>query len=287
MKPYEILRKEQVGDRVKIFDLYAPLITRHCRPGQFLIVMTHENGERIPLTIADFDRDQSTVEIVFQEVGKSTLQLGAMEVGDCLYAVVGPLGHPSETKGWKKVVAVGGGIGIAPVYPIVRAYRQNGAHTISIIGARSKELLLYEGKLREVSDELTVCTDDGSYGRKGLVTGPLEEVLETQKDIELCLAIGPSIMMKSVAETTRPFGTKTVVSLNSIMIDGTGMCGGCRVSVGGKTYFPCVDGPEFDGHEVDFDLLMSRQRMYRDEERGAIEGWFDGCKIGLPERHAG
>jgi len=284
MKPYEIHRKREAGDRVKIFDLYAPLITKHCQPGQFLIVMTHESGERIPLTIADFEREQGTVEIVFQEVGKSTLRLGAMEEGDCLYAVVGPLGHPSEIAGWKKVVAVGGGIGMAPIYPIVRAYRQHGAHTISIIGARTKDLLFYEHKLQAVSDELIVCTDDGSYGRKGLVTGPLKELLESQKDIDLCLAIGPAIMMRSVAETTRPFGVKTVVSLNSIMIDGTGMCGGCRVSVGEKTYFACVDGPEFDGHQVDFDLLMSRQRMYSDQERDAVEDWSDKCKIGLPRR---
>lgn len=285
MKPYEIHRKEQAGDRVKIIDLYAPLVTRHCQPGQFLIVMTHESGERVPLTIADFDREQGTVEIVFQEVGKSTLRLGAMEEGDCLYAVVGPLGHPSEIISCKKVVAVGGGIGMAPIYPIVRAHHENGAHTISIIGARTKDLFFYEDKLRAVSDELIVCTDDGSYGRKGLVTEPLKELLESQKDVDLCLAIGPAIMMRSVAETTRPFGVKTVVSLNSVMIDGTGMCGGCRVSVGGKTYFPCVDGPEFDGHQVDFDLLMSRQRMYSDQEKDAKEDWSHECRLGLTPRH--
>ncbi|MDQ7006055.1 MAG: sulfide/dihydroorotate dehydrogenase-like FAD/NAD-binding protein [Acidobacteriota bacterium] len=281
MREYEILSTEDVTEEIKIFDLYAPMVSRRCQPGQFLIVMNDERGERIPLTIADFDREKGTVEIVFQVVGKSTAQLGAMKPGDALYAVVGPFGHPSEIRGHRKVVTVGGGIGIAPVYPIARGYRENGAYTINIIGARHGDLLVYEEKMRAISDELIVCTDDGSRGRKALVTEPLKEILEAHDDVDLCLAIGPPIMMKFVAETTRPLGVKTIVSLNSVMIDGTGMCGGCRVDVGGKTFFTCVDGPEFDGHAVDFDLLMSRQSMYRDQERQAMERWEHECRLGL------
>ena len=284
MKNYEIVQKGQIAERVKVFTLYAPLIAKHCRPGQFLMVMVHEHGERIPLTIADFDREQGTVEIVFQEVGKSTVRLGTMAVGESLHAIVGPLGHPSELTGWKRAVVVGGGIGVAPVFPIARGLKENGTRLTAIIGARTRALLVYEQKMGRISDELIVCTDDGSHGRKALVTEPLQELLAKEEDIDLCLAIGPAIMMRSVVETTRPFGVKTVVSLNSIMIDGTGMCGGCRVSVGGKTYFACVDGPEFDGHQVDFDLLMSRQGMYRDQERSA-EGESDHtCRIGLEQR---
>lgn len=286
MKTYEIVYKEQIAERVKVFRLFAPLITKHCQPGQFLIVMVRETGERIPLTIADFDREEGVVEIVFQEVGKSTVQLGAMEKGESLHAVVGPLGHPSEITGWKKVVVVGGGIGVAPVFPIARGIKQNGARVTSIIGARSRDLLIYEDRMRAISDDLIVCTDDGSCGRQAMVTEPLRELLETQKDFDMCLAIGPAIMMKAVVETTQPFGVKTVVSLNSIMIDGTGMCGGCRVSVGGKTYFACVDGPEFDGHQVDFDLLMSRQGMYREQEKSAVEESSHPCRIGLPKGEA-
>ncbi len=283
MKTYEIIHKKQIAERVKVFVLYAPLIAKHCKPGQFLIVMVHENGERIPLTIADFASEEGIVEIVFQEVGKSTVQLGALEPGECLHAIVGPLGHASEIAGWNKVVAVGGGIGVAPVYPIARGCKEMGSRVTSIIGARSRDLLIYEEKMRAISDELVICTDDGSYGRQAMVTEPLRELLDAHRDIDLCLAIGPAIMMKSVAETTRPFGVKTIVSLNSIMIDGTGMCGGCRVSVGGKTYFACVDGPEFDGHQVDFELLMARQGMYRDEEKTAADESSHACRIGLEQ----
>lgn len=284
MREYEILSTEAVTDDIKIFDLYAPMVARRCEPGQFLIVMTTEAGERIPLTIADFDHEKGTVEIVFQEVGKSTAQLGTMKAGECLYAVVGPFGHPSQIEGHKKVITVGGGIGIAPVYPIARGYKQKGAHTINIIGAREKRLLIYEEKMRAISDELIVCTDDGSYGRKALVTEPLKELLERDHEIDVCLAIGPPIMMKFVSETTRPFGVKTIVSLNSVMIDGTGMCGGCRVDVGGDTLFTCVDGPEFDGHKVDFDLLMSRQSMYKEQEHQAMQRWEHECRLGLEKK---
>jgi ferredoxin--NADP+ reductase len=284
MRTYEIVQTVVIAERIKAFKLYAPLVTKHCEPGQFLIVMVHEQGERIPLTIADFDRDRGLVEIVFQEVGKSTIQLGAMKAGECLHAVAGPLGHASEIAGYKDVVAVGGGIGVAPVFPIARGCKKNGARVTSIIGARTRSLLIYEEKMRDISDDLVICTDDGSYGRRAVVTEPLRELLEKSRDIDLCLAIGPAMMMKSVAETTRPFGVRTLVSLNSIMIDGTGMCGGCRVSVSGKTYFACVDGPEFDGHEVDFELLMARQGMYRDQEREAVDDASHPCRIGLPQR---
>jgi ferredoxin--NADP+ reductase len=284
MKPYEIIHEEEIAERIKVFSVYAPLITKHCEPGQFLIVMVHEKGERIPLTIADFDRERGVVEIVFQEVGRSTSQLGALEAGECLHAIVGPLGHPSDIAECKEVVAVGGGIGVAPVFPIARGYKRKGARVTSIIGARTRELLIYEEKMRAISDDLIICTDDGSYGRPAMVTEPLRELLERGAGVDLCVAVGPAVMMKSVAETTRPFGVKTIVSLNSIMIDGTGMCGGCRVSVGGKTYFACVDGPEFDGHEVDFELLMARQGMYRDQEKDATDESSHPCKIGLHPR---
>jgi len=279
MREFEILRKEVITDDIKIFELYCPIIATHCRPGQFLIVMVHEEGERIPLTIADFDAEKETVEIVFQEVGKSTIHLGTLNEGDLLYAVVGPFGMPRHIEGFKKVVTVGGGIGIAPVYPIARGFKQNGAHCINIIGAREHHLLIYEEKMKAISDEFIICTDDGSYGRKALVTEPLKEILERDSDVEVCLAIGPPIMMKFVALTTKPFGVKTIVSLNSVMIDGTGMCGGCRVDVGGKTMFTCVDGPEFDGHEVDFDLLMSRQSMYHDDEKLSLEKYEHECRL--------
>lgn len=280
MREFEILDKLSVTGAIKIYRLAAPLIARSCRPGQFLIIIVHELGERVPLTIADFDREAGTVDIVVQEVGKSTRLLGTLGVGEQLYAVVGPFGHCSEIEGFSKVITVGGGIGIAPVYPIARGYHENGARTINIMGARSRELLFWEDKMRAVSDELIVCTDDGSYGRKALVTEPLREILEREADaVDVCLAIGPGIMMKFVAETTRPFGVKTIVSLNSVMIDGTGMCGGCRVQIGDATQFACVDGPEFDGHEVDFDLLLSRQSMYHEQEQEAMDRWNEHCRL--------
>lgn len=279
MQEYEILRKEVVSDDIKIFELYAPLVARYCDPGQFLIVMVHEEGERIPLTIADFDREKGTVEIVFQEVGKSTMHLGTLEPGQALYAIVGPFGHKSDIQDKNRVITIGGGIGIAPVYPIARGYKQHGAEVINIIGARTQSLLVYEDKMREISDELIVCTDDGSYGRKGVVTEPLKEVLDKDPNFDVCLAIGPAIMMKFVAEATKPYGIKTIVSLNSVMVDGTGMCGGCRVDVGGETFYTCVDGPEFDAHKVDFDLLMTRQSTYQEHEKQALERWKHKCRL--------
>jgi ferredoxin--NADP+ reductase len=269
---FEILRKEAFCANVKSMDVAAPRIAKKARPGQFVVVYARDGGERIPLTIADFDRAAGTITLVFQEVGKSTMEFGLLEPGDGFQNVIGPLGRPSEIEGFQRVVCVGGGIGIAPIFPIARGFKEHGAHVISVIGARSKNLLIFEEKMRSVSDEIVVCTDDGSYARKALVTEPLVEFLKRDgKAVERVMAIGPAIMMKFAAAATKPFGVKTMVSLNAIMVDATGMCGACRVQVGGKTMFSCVDGPEFDGHQVDFDLLMTRQRMYLDEERAAVE----------------
>jgi ferredoxin--NADP+ reductase len=274
---FEILTKKELVKDIKEMELTAPYIAKMAKAGQFVIVLMKEESERIPLTIADFNRNAGTITIVFQEVGKSTMEMGSMKVGDRFLNVIGPLGTASHIEGGKNVIFVGGGVGIPPVYPIARAFRQAGSKVISIIGARSKDLLIFEDRMRTVSDELIITTDDGSYGRKGLVTQPLKEILEKRKDIDLVVAIGPAIMMKFVALTTKPFGVKTIVSLNSVMVDGTGMCGACRVEVGGKTKFACVDGPDFDGHQVDFDLLMARQAMYREQERIAVDYYKSSC----------
>ncbi|MGC8787028.1 MAG: sulfide/dihydroorotate dehydrogenase-like FAD/NAD-binding protein, partial [Anaerolineae bacterium] len=245
---YRITAKEVLAPVTKLFKVHAPEVARKAKAGQFVIVRVDEKGERIPLTIADYDRESGEITIVFQEVGKTTKQLGMMDVGDELASFTGPLGRPTEIEHYGTVICVGGGVGIAPIYPIARALREASNTIISIIGARNKELLFWEEKMRSVSDELIVCTDDGSYARKALVTEPLKEVLESGRKIDIVWAIGPAIMMKFCSLTTKPFGVKTIVSLNSIMVDGTGMCGACRVEVGGKTRFVCVDGPEFDGH---------------------------------------
>ena len=275
---YEILAKEELGTAInKLMVIDAPLVARKGQAGQFVIVRVIEEGERIPLTIADSDREKGTITLIFQEVGKSTMHLGLLEVGDELASVTGPLGRPTEIENYGTVVCVGGGVSIAPIYPIARALKEAGNEVLSIIGARTKDLLFWEDKMRSVSDELIVCTDDGSWGRKALVTEPLKELCET-RDIAHVWAIGPAIMMKFASLTTKPFGVKTFVSLNSIMVDGTGMCGACRVEVGGKTRFVCVDGPEFDGHEVDWDLLMARQRIYLTEEKRAFDDFKLKCE---------
>ncbi|PWH13886.1 MAG: sulfide/dihydroorotate dehydrogenase-like FAD/NAD-binding protein [Anaerolineae bacterium] len=271
---YEILHKQVLSATVKLMVVRAPLVARKAKAGQFVIVRNDERGERIPLTIADFDAEQGTITIIFQEVGKSTAQMGQFQVGDCFANVVGPLGHPTEIENYGKVVMVGGGVGIAPLFPITRALKQAGNHVISIIGARNRSLLFWEDRMRTYSDELIVCTDDGSYGRKALVTEPLKEILQTQAGIARVWAIGPAIMMKFVAAATEPFGVPTIVSLNTIMIDGTGMCGGCRVTFGdGGSQFVCVDGPEFDAHKVDWNLLLERMSFYREQEQRAYEQW--------------
>ena len=243
-----------------------------------MIVRIDDFGERVPLTIADFDRKAGTVTIIFQEVGKSTKHLGTLNPGDKLATFAGPLGHPTDIKRYGAVICVAGGVGIAPVYPIAKALKEAGNDVISIIGARNKGLLFWEERMRTVSDELIVCTDDGSYGRKAAVTEPLKEILSSKK-VSHVWAIGPAIMMKFVSMLTKEFNVPTVVSLNTIMIDGTGMCGGCRVLLDEGAKFVCVDGPEFDGHKIDWDSLLSRQRIYLNEERIAFERWEHICNL--------
>jgi ferredoxin--NADP+ reductase len=265
---------------IKLMEIEAPEVAAKARAGQFIILRIDEEGERIPLTIADFDRSRGTITTIFQEVGYTTRRLGTMEAGDALADFVGPLGQPSEIENYGRVVCVGGGVGVAPVYPIARALKEAGNEVISIIGARTKELLIWEEKMRAVSSELLVATDDGSYGHHGFVTDLLKQVLEERGNVARVWGIGPVVMMRAVAETTRPFGVPTIVSMNPIMVDGTGMCGACRVSVGGETKFACVDGPEFDGHQVDWQLALRRMNMYREEEERIIkfhEGGGCGC----------
>jgi ferredoxin--NADP+ reductase len=277
---YEIVAREELAPVTKLFEVRAPAVAHKARAGQFVIVRIHEEGERVPLTIADYDRDRGSITLVFQEVGKTTMEMGTLQVGDHLASFTGPLGMPSEVENFGTVLCVGGGVGIAPIYPIARDLKEAGNTVLSIIGARNKDLLFWEDKMREVSDELIVCTDDGSYGRKALVTIPMKEMLEAGQPIGHIWAIGPAIMMKFCALTTQPFGAPTVVSLNSIMVDGTGMCGACRVEVGGQTRFVCVDGPEFDGHQVDWDQLLARQRIYLEQEKQAVEKWQQECQCG-------
>lgn len=269
---FKILKKEELSEQIILFDIEAKGIARKAKPGNFFILRTHEQGERIPLTIADFDRDRGSITTVFQKVGKTTHYLGTLGEGDFITDVIGPLGNPSHIENFGRVVCVGGGVGIAPVYPIARALKEAGNKVTSIIGARTKSLLFWEEKMRSVSDDLIITTDDGSYGIKAVVTVPLDEILSKDK-VNLVFAIGPAIMMKFVCKTTEKYKVKTIVSLNSIMIDATGMCGGCRVEVGGQTKYTCVDGPEFNGHEVDFDLLMKRLQAYLPEESIAMNNY--------------
>jgi ferredoxin/flavodoxin---NADP+ reductase len=268
---YEILEKKVMSDTVKLMKIKAPLVANKAKAGQFIILRIDEKGERIPLTIADYDRKKGTVTIIFMEVGKTTKQLGTLKVGDFLLNFVGPLGKPSEIEKYGTVVMIGGGVGIAPLYPIVRELKQMGNHVISILGARNEKLLMLEKEIEEFSDELYITTDDGSKGHKGFVSDILQKLIDEGREIGMVMAIGPVIMMKVVANVTRPYKIKTLVSLNPIMVDGTGMCGGCRVSVGNETKFACVDGPEFNGHEVDFDNLMLRNRRFVREEEEACK----------------
>jgi ferredoxin--NADP+ reductase len=269
----KILSRRELVPKIHELVIEAPRIARKARAGQFVVVMADESGERVPLTIADFDRQRGTVTLVIMVVGSSSLKISRLCAGDNLYALIGPLGQASEIEPLDTVVLVAGGVGTAPVYPIAREFHQAGSRVITIQGARSKELLFWTDRLASVSDCHIVTTDDGSAGRKGLVTAPLDELLreDQQKGIGCVYAIGPAVMMKFCSQTTRPFGVKTVVSLNSVMVDGTGMCGGCRVDVGGETRFTCVDGPEFDGHLVDWDLLLSRQKIYVKHEGCSLE----------------
>jgi len=268
-----ILQKLELVPKIYEIVVDAPRIAGKARAGQFVVVMADERGERIPLTIADFDRRKGTLTMVLMVVGTSSMKLSRLEVGDAFHALIGPLGKASQIEQFGTEVMVAGGVGTAPVYPIARAFHESGSRVITIQGARSKDLLFWEDRLASVSDRHIITTDDGTAGRKGLVTEPLKELLEEDaaKTVDCVYAIGPAIMMKFCSLTTKPFGVKTIVSLNSIMIDGTGMCGGCRVDVGGQTQFTCVDGPEFDGHLVDWDLLMSRQSIYHEQEACSLE----------------
>ncbi len=268
---YLILKKEALNPTVTRMVIDAPLIAKKAEPGQFIILRVHEDGERIPLTIADFDREQGTVTIIFQIVGATTELLNHLEEGNSLHDFVGPLGRPSETEGLKKVAVIGGGVGCAIAYPVAKKLHQQGAQVHAIVGFRNKDLVILEEEFRAVSDRFVPMSDDGSWGEKGLVTNALEQLIAAGEQYDEVIAIGPLVMMKFVTQLTRQHNIKTVVSMNPIMIDGTGMCGGCRLSVGGKTKFACVDGPDFDGFEVDFDEAMERNAMYRDFERHAYE----------------
>jgi len=258
---------------IHLFRVAAPNVAKKARPGQFVVIRIDEKGERIPLTVAGWDETEGSVTIVFMEVGTTTYRLATLGMGDYITDFVGPLGLPTHIEKFGTVVCVAGGIGVALIVPIARALKKEGNKVISILGARSQNLLFWEDELGSVSHQLIVTTDDGSYARKGVVTEPLKELLESGEKVARVIAIGPSIMMKFCAKTTEPFGIKTIVSLNPIMVDGTGMCGCCRVSVGGVTKFTCVDGPDFDGHQVDWDLLFARQRIYLDEEKRSLEQW--------------
>ncbi len=267
---YRILEKQDLTPVIHLWKVEAPRVARKAQAGQFIILHHGEEGERIPLTIADWDREAGTVTVVFMEVGASTQKFAQLKAGDAIDDFVGPLGKPTEIEKYGTVVCVAGGFAIATIVPIARAMKAAGNKVISIMGFRTKDLVFWEDRLGGFSDELIVTTDDGTYGRKGLVTEPLKELLE-KRTVDRVIAIGPTVMMKFSSLTSKPFGVPTIVSLNPIMVDGTGMCGACRVEVGGETKLACVDGPDFDGHKVDWDLLMSRQRAYLEEEKTSVE----------------
>jgi ferredoxin--NADP+ reductase len=268
---FAIMEKISLAHNIHQFKVEAPYVARKTLPGQFVIVRITEYGERIPLTISDSDADAGTITLVVQEVGKTTMEMGGLSENDMLEDVVGPLGLPSHIRKLGLVICVGGGIGVAPVYPVAKGFSQAGSKVLSIIGARSRDTLILEEEMRKVSSEIRICTDDGSYGQQGFVTDILEGLIQEGRPIDLVVAVGPVPMMEAVCKVTRPYAIETIVSLNPIMVDGTGMCGACRVTVDGKTKFACVDGPEFDGHKVNFYELRLRQKMYLEEEREAVE----------------
>jgi len=276
---YQITEARFLAQDIKLFRIKAPKIAQKRKAGQFVIIRIEEHGERIPLTIADSDITEGTVTIIVQGVGKTTKQLNNMETGEFVMDIVGPLGMPSHIENFGTAVSIGGGVGTAIAYPTAVALKNAGNHVITINGARSKDLVILEDEMKAVSDEAYITTDDGSYGYHGFVTDMLQKIIDDGKKIDFVLAIGPIPMMKAVADVTRPHGIKTVVSLNPIMIDGTGMCGGCRVAVGGKVKFACVDGPEFDAHEVDFKNLTDRNRMYAEYEKKSLEKYKHECKL--------
>ncbi len=276
---YRIVKKEVYSPVTYMWEVEAPDVAQAAQPGHFLMVRMNEPGERIPLTVADFDRQRGTVTVVIQAVGKSTREMMQLSQGDSILDFIGPLGEASHIQKQSKVILVGGGLGVAPVYPQLRAYKELGSTTLSIIGFRTRDLVFWEAKFRGQSDELHIATDDGSYGHKGFVSQVLQTVLEQHRDTQEVVAIGPLPMMKACCEVTRPFGVRTMVSLNSIMVDGTGMCGSCRVTVGGKLKFACVDGPDFDGHQVDFEELMRRQRRFQREEQESLKRYEEECRL--------
>lgn len=271
---FPIVKKEDLSPGISLFEIASPDVARARHPGQFVILRVDEFGERVPLTVADADASRGTITIICQGIGKTTKKLNSLKTGDSILDVVGPLGNPTHIEKFGTVVCIGGGVGVAEAYPLARALKEAGNHVISIMGFRSKGLLFLEKELRSASDELFVTTDDGTYGEKGLVTDRLGKLLANGRGVNFVLAIGPTPMMRAVCEATRPSGITTMVSLNPIMLDGTGMCGACRVTVGGKTKFACVDGPEFDGHQVDFTELAKRQAAYRDKEKESLEAWI-------------
>lgn len=268
---FRIVRKEALQPAVTLYEIEAPLIAKKAQPGQFIILRVDENGERIPITIHDYDPAKGTVTIIVQTIGATTLKLSMLNQGDYLQDFVGPLGKATETEGRKKVAVVGGGVGCAIAYPVLKKFHDDGAEVHAIIGFRSKDLLILEDKFKAASNHLVVCTDDGSYGRKGLVTEALKELIDSGHQYDEVFAIGPMVMMKFVSLTTQPYGIPTTVSMSPVMIDGTGMCGGCRLSVGGETKFACVDGPDFDGHKVDWNIAVKRNQMYAQFEKHKYE----------------
>jgi len=264
---YKILKRKDLNSTVTLMEIEAPYIARKSEPGQFIILRVDEDGERIPLTIADFDREKGTVTIIYQIVGATTEKLNQLKEGECLQDFVGPLGTPSHTEGLKKVAVVGGGVGCAIAYPVAKKLHEQGCEVHTVVGFRTQDLVILEDEFRAVSNKMVMMTDDGSYGTKGLVTNALEELIQSGEQYDEVIAIGPVIMMKFVCQLTKKYNVKTMISMNPIMIDGTGMCGGCRLTVGGETKFACVDGPDFDGHQVDFAEAMSRSIMYQPFER--------------------
>jgi len=278
---YEIIEKKSLAPEIVLLEIEAKEIAAKAEPGHFLIVRVDEYAERIPLTIADYNKLEGTITVIIQEVGFSSQQISNLKIGDQFLDVVGPLGQPISTDGYDRVVAVAGGLGAAPLYPKVKSLVEHDSEVLTVLGARNKDYLILEEGFAELSQELYLTTDDGSKGQEGFVTAPLEDILSNEDDIDLVIAIGPMIMMKSVAELTKEYNIDTIVSLNSLMIDGTGMCGGCRVTVDGETKFSCVDGPAFDGHQVDYNEQLRRQNLYQDYEAEAEEHsfWGDDCRV--------
>ncbi len=275
---YKIVLKETLATAVVKMTVHAPYVARKAKAGQFIILRVHENSERIPLTIADYNREDGLITIIYQVVGKATMDLNNLKADDFIHDFVGPLGKPSEIENLKKAIVVGGGVGCAIAYPIVKALSEQNTQVYSVVGFRNKDMVILEEEFASHSDKMVLMSDDGSYGEKGFVTTGLEGLLEAHKDIDCVFAIGPIIMMKNVAAVTKKYGVKTVVSMNSIMIDGTGMCGGCRLTVGGETKFACVDGPEFDGHLVDFDEAQSRNNIFKNQPNHSLDDDKD-CRL--------